>query len=98
MSDTPIHPAPVPEPKAATAPETDQQPVRPSRRVPVWFRVLLGLVCYVLSIGPMFWTWHYAEHFNGNPLIRVFYVPLRLLCSIPIVEYFINRYIEWWIS
>jgi len=55
------------------------------------------VLCYILSIGPMFWTWHYAEHFGGNEFIRVFYVPLRLLCSIPLFDNLISRYILWWV-
>ncbi|MHC4877910.1 MAG: hypothetical protein ACYTGL_15740 [Planctomycetota bacterium] len=68
------------------------------RRVPIWLRVIVFSTCYVLSIGPMFWVWYDAEHVTGNPLIRVFYTPLRLLCAIPLVEEWLNRYINWWIA
>ena len=79
------------EPLAAASP-------RNRRRVPLWLRVILFLTGYVLSIGPMFWVWYDAEHVSGNPLIRVFYTPLRLLCGIPLVEEWLNRYINWWIA
>lgn len=67
---------------------------RNRRRVAI---TILSLTAYVLSIGPMFWVWHYAEHFSGEPLIRVFYAPLRLLCGIEFIEELLNRYINWWI-
>ncbi|MBI1313892.1 hypothetical protein GC176_21575 [bacterium] len=68
------------------------------RRVPIWLRVIIFLTCYVLSIGPMFWVWCDAEYFSGNPLVRVFYAPLRLLCGIQFFEDWLNRYINWWIA
>ena len=46
----------------------------------------------------MFWFWYEAENMGGNPLVRVIYVPLRLLCVIPQVEDWLNNYINWWIA
>ncbi len=61
-------------------------------------RVIIGLVLYVFSIGPMFWLWYEAENMGGSPVVRVLYVPLRLLCVIPQVEDWLNNYINWWIA
>ena len=83
---------------ATSPPAADQQPARHRRRVPTWLKLTVALfAAYILSIGPMFWTWHYAEYFGGNEFIRVFYVPLRLLCEFEFFEKLINHYIRWWI-
>ena len=68
------------------------------QRWPKSVRVVFGLILYVFSIGPMFWFWYEAENMGGNPLVRVIYVPLRLLCVIPQVEDWLNNYINWWIA
>lgn len=83
---------------ATSPPAADQQPARRRRRVPTWLKVTVFLIAaYILSIGPLFWTWHYAEYFGGNEFIRVFYTPLRLLCEFEFFEKLINHYIRWWI-
>ncbi len=46
----------------------------------------------------MFWYWYESENLGGNPLVRVVYAPLRLLCTIPQVEEWLNNYINWWIA
>lgn len=68
------------------------------QRWPKAVRVTIGLILYVFSIGPMFWLWYEAENMGGSPLVRVLYVPLRLLCVIPQVEDWLNNYINWWIA
>ena len=68
------------------------------RRWPKSVRVAIGVILYVFSIGPMFWYWYEAENMGGNPLMRVIYAPLRLLCVIPQVENLLNNYINWWIA
>lgn len=65
-------------------------------RLPV--KIALLLAVYVFSIGPMFWQWYEAEFLGSSPLLRVFYAPLRLACGIPLVEDWLNRYINWWIA
>ncbi len=83
---------------ATGPPAADQQPARRRRRVPTWLKLTVALfAAYILSIGPLFWTWHYAEYFGGNEFIRVFYAPLRLLCEFELFEKLINQYIRWWI-
>tara|TARA_R110002072_G_scaffold233795_1_gene391338 strand:- start:4245 stop:4550 length:306 start_codon:yes stop_codon:yes gene_type:complete len=61
-------------------------------------RVIIAVILYVFSIGPMFWYWYEAENMGGNPLMRVLYAPLRLLCVIPQIEDWLNNYINWWIA
>ena len=68
------------------------------RRLRILIQTVLVLSLYVFSIGPMFWKWYEAEYFGTSPLLRVFYAPLRLACGIPVVEDWLNRYINWWIA
>ena len=68
------------------------------QRWPKSVRVIIGMMLYVFSIGPMFWYWYEAENMGGNPLMRVIYAPLRLLCVIPQVEDWLNNYINWCIA
>ena len=85
-----------------------QQPANPAspakpdkkrrRRIPNPVRIVIALVLYVLSIGPMFWFWYEAENMGGWPIMRLIYFPLRLLCRFEIVEEWLNEYINWWIG
>jgi hypothetical protein len=69
------------------------------RRIPIPVRVMVFLVLYVYSIGPMFWLWYEAENMGGSPLLRAFYTPLKLLCrGSTRFEVFLNEYIGWWIA
>jgi hypothetical protein len=68
------------------------------QRWPKSVRFTIGVILYVFSIGPMFWFWYEAENMGGSPVVRVIYVPLRLLCVIPQVEDWLNNYINWWIA
>ena len=91
MSDT--------EPTTET-PEADE----PNRFRQIVFRRLVGLyiffIIYVLSIGPMFWTWHTAFYVETDKLtsrmLVAFYEPLRYLCKLPYVGDVVDNYIEWW--
>ncbi|MGZ0166566.1 MAG: hypothetical protein ACKVII_21790 [Planctomycetales bacterium] len=67
-------------------------------RWPKSVQVTIGVILYVFSIGPMFWHWYEAENMGGNPLLRVIYAPLRLMCVIPQIEDWVNNYINWWIA
>ena len=51
---------------------------------------------YVLSIGPMFWTWYDAHTVNGSKFIVLFYEPLKMMSNIPIFGDMVDRYISWW--
>lgn len=55
------------------------------------------LVAYVLSIGPMFWYWFEARHFDRSRWILVFYEPLRFACRIDFISDLVNWYIRLWI-
>ena len=78
-------------------PQIEQKETPPRRRIPIWVRVLVFLVLYVYSIGPMFWLWYEAENMGGSPLLRAFYSPLQMLCGTSQhFEEFLNRYIDWW--
>ena len=82
-------------PESLPAPESEAAGLRFWSKV---LRTVIGLILYVFSIGPMFWYWYEAENLGGNPLLRVIYAPLRLLCVIPQVENWLNNYINWWIA
>lgn len=82
------------EPELAEAKEIE---LTVRRRWPRSVRALILLVLYVLSIGPMFWHWYEAVNMGGYRFLRVVYAPLQLLCAIPQIEGWLNRYIVWWI-
>ncbi len=87
------------EPQASLDEPLSLESQTPRKRfVRIAMRIGFFLVCYVLSIGPMFWQWYESEHMGGSPLVRVFYAPLRLLCEIPAFESLLNRYINWWVA
>ncbi|MDX1966373.1 MAG: hypothetical protein SFV23_04295 [Planctomycetaceae bacterium] len=74
-----------------------------SRTWKEWWRrsitagVWLGIV-YTLSIGPMFWTWFEALHFENNPVVLGFYMPLVLACDFcPPFGWLVNWYVNLWI-
>lgn len=62
----------------------------------IWFTAMF-LTWYVLSIGPMFWSWHHAQLQNEPSFVEFFYRPLAYACSIPIVADIVNAYINLWI-
>ncbi len=58
--------------------------------------IVFGL--YVLSIGPMYWTWIEAKHVDGSHLIAAFYEPLWKLAGwIPPLGEWVNWYVCLWI-
>ncbi len=56
------------------------------------------VMLYVLSIGPMFWYWYSATYLNGSKFIAKLYYPLLWACKNDYIRYWVNRYIDWWIS
>jgi len=59
--------------------------------------LVVFLILYVLSIGPMFWIWYEAHYIGGSKWIAAFYEPLRRATQIPLFRDLINDYINWWI-
>ncbi len=58
--------------------------------------ILFGL--YVLSIGPMYWTWIAAKHVDGSYYIAAFYEPLWFLAGlVPPLGEWLNWYVCLWI-
>ena len=57
----------------------------------------IGLTWYVLSIGPLYWTWHRAAMIDEPSFIELFYRPLLFICQIPILGDLVNAYIELWV-
>lgn len=56
------------------------------------------LTLYVLSIGPMWWSWFSGMYLatESNYWVIAFYEPLRLACQIEVVNSVVTAYIEWW--
>lgn len=64
----------------------------------IFYRYAVLLLLYVLSIGPMFWTWYGALYSEGSSWIVGFYYPLWLLAgAIPWLGHFLNWYVRLWI-
>lgn len=65
-------------------------------------RVLISVaaaIVYVLSIGPMYWTYYNAKYNTGTALIAAIYEPLYLLCGwIPWLAMIVDAYVMLWIS
>ena len=59
----------------------------------------VGFVLYVLSIGPMYWTYYDAKYNTGPLWIAVIYEPLFYLCLfIPPLSWIVDAYVMWWIG
>lgn len=59
--------------------------------------MLLILVAYVLSIGPMFGKWEQARATGDDTGIIVFYLPLMVACEeSPTFRSALNAYIDMW--
>jgi len=71
---------------------------RPNRPRKILIRMAVLLALYVLSIGPMYWSWYGAKVGLGSPLFLVFYRPLEIAAAlVPAVGHFLNWYISLWI-
>lgn len=65
------------------------------RRVIFWS---ITLVVYVLSLGPMYWTWFDAKYNEGSPWIAVIYEPLYIVSEwCPPLARLIDWYLRLWI-
>ncbi|MFV0443320.1 MAG: hypothetical protein ACK5Q5_07095 [Planctomycetaceae bacterium] len=57
--------------------------------------VLFGL--YVLSIGPMYWSWYSGKYANGSVYLAAFYEPLWILCvRYPWLGDWVDGYVWLW--
>jgi hypothetical protein len=64
----------------------------------VYNRVVILMVLYVLSIGPMYWQWVDSMHVQGHPAVARFYYPLLLACEIiPVFGKVVNWYLDFWV-
>ena len=60
-------------------------------------RMLLVLVLYVLSIGPMFGKWEQARATGDDEIVIALYLPMMVACDIsPPFRRAINAYIDLW--
>ncbi|GIX03448.1 MAG: hypothetical protein KatS3mg113_0454 [Planctomycetaceae bacterium] len=61
-------------------------------------RLVVYLTLYVLSIGPMFWTWYEGMYLDGPAWVVAFYTPLLYVCDRwEWLSWAVNTYINWWI-
>ncbi len=58
---------------------------------------MIVLAVYVLSIGPMFWSWYESKYLGGSPLVAAIYEPLLWTTEYPLIRHILNAYIDWWI-
>jgi len=64
----------------------------------VYNRVVILMLIYVLSIGPMYWEWVDSMYLQGHPAVARFYYPLLILCDlIPPLGDLINWYLSFWV-
>lgn len=64
----------------------------------IGIRLLVFLLLYVLSIGPMYWSWYEARFVGGNYWVAALYEPLSQASRIEPVGEFLDWYIELWIG
>ena len=58
----------------------------------------IWLTWYILSIGPLYWTWFHASNSHEPSLVEAFYRPLIYACAvIPPLGALVNAYIELWV-
>ncbi len=58
----------------------------------------IWLTWYILSIGPMYWTWFHGSMSSEPSLVEAFYRPLIYACAIfPPLGTLVNAYIELWV-
>ncbi len=74
----------------------------PSARWRWWrltiIQVVVTWTIYVLSIGPLYWTWYAGKHVGDPNLVAIFYEPLYQLAGlIPPLGWFLNWYVALWI-
>mgnify|MGYP006969436393 CR=1 FL=1 len=64
----------------------------------VGIRVMILLLIYVLSIGPMYWQWVEAMMTGENEALLVFYLPLMLAAEkIPPFRDVLHKYVDLWV-
>lgn len=91
------------EPPPAAPAETppDNKDVEPSLlvqfAVQVYTRVVIFLVVYVLSIGPMYSSWFESRYLNGDPFLAKLYFPLEVTCQkFPRLGSWVDWYVDQW--
>lgn len=73
---------------------------RPTGREALLVRLKWTWICltwYVLSIGPLYWSWYHAIVQGEPSLIEAFYRPLIYACEIPPIGSIVNAYINLWV-
>ena len=77
------------------------QPLAPKPRSRFWtvtLQVVITWVLYILSIGPMYWTWFGGKYANGSFVVAAIYEPLLQLGEfIPPLGRFLNWYVSLWL-
>lgn len=90
---------PPPAAPAETPPDnTDAEPsLAVQFAVRVYTRVVVILVIYVLSIGPMYWSWYESRYLNGDPFLAKLYYPLEVIChKLPWLGSWVDWYVDQW--
>ena len=76
-----------------------QEPPRPRKLLAgAYCCMMLALLAYVLSTGPMYWEIYEAYHANGSTWVALFYYPVVLACEFEPVSAWFDWYIGLWIG
>lgn len=63
----------------------------------VFARMVALFLCYILSIGPMYWHWYSGKFVNGSQTIAAFYEPLwQLSHRYPWFGQWVDHYVRLW--
>ena len=83
---------------------TNQRQAKPRRTFKQEIRrriiaLCIAIVAYVLSVGPMYWSYYDAKYNTGSLVLAMVYEPLFRLCEfIPFLGRMIDAYIMLWIG
>lgn len=68
-----------------------------NRLMRLYCRLLVALVLYVLSTGPMYWTCYEAYYLHGSEYVAKLYLPIVLACENEYIADWFTWYVELWI-
>jgi hypothetical protein len=75
-----------------------EAPPRRQRLLRAYCWLLLALLAYVLSTGPMYWEVYEAYHANGSAWVALLYYPVVVACEYEPVAAWFDWYVGLWIG
>ena len=89
------------EPAAPPRPEPPREDSLKNRLLRIYNRVLIFLLAYVFSTGPLYWACYEGLRDAGTvdrltdlPAIGVLYYPIAWACQVPVI----NRWFDWYVN